>query len=76
VAVDQTHNGGGPAFRAVVRHINAAGAQVRVELLSESGDALHVEISHERHRRLGLACGSAVYVTPRQIKVFVDDYVI
>jgi sulfate transport system ATP-binding protein len=41
-------------FRARVKHINAAGPQVKVELVADQGDLVHVEISQERYRALAL----------------------
>ena len=54
-------------FRARVKHINAAGPQVKIELLAEQGDLLHVEISQERFRVLGLQREVDVFVRPKQI---------
>jgi hypothetical protein len=48
---------------------------VRVQLLAESGEALLVEMSQERHRALDLHRGRSVLVAPRRINVFVDDAV-
>ena len=67
---------GKPSFPATIRHINAAGARVRVELLSETGQEIHVELPHERYRALDLRRDRTVFVSPRSLKVFVDDYVI
>lgn len=53
-------------FRARVKHINAAGPQVKVELLAEQGDLVHVEISQERFRALGLQRDLEVFVTPKE----------
>jgi hypothetical protein len=35
---------------------------VRVELSSEEGESLNVEIAHDRYRELDMIVGSAVYV--------------
>ena len=43
---------GHPCFRAVVTRIHSAGANVRVELLAESGERLHAELTQERYRAL------------------------
>jgi len=63
---------GKPGFAATVQHINAAGPQVKVDLLAESGEAVHVELTQERFRALRLSSGEGVYVCPREINVFVD----
>ena len=62
------------SFKAKVVHTNPAGPVVRVELTSEWGDAVQVELTPERHRELGLNKGEDVYVTPREAKVFAADY--
>jgi len=65
---------GRPAFPATVEHINAAGAQVKIELLSDTGQQVFVELPHHRYRELELHRGRTVFVTPRSIKVFAEDY--
>jgi sulfate transport system ATP-binding protein len=71
-----TQSNGTSSFAATVRHINAAGARVKIELLSETGQDIFVELPHERYRVLGLYRGRTVFVSPRSLKVFVDDYAI
>jgi sulfate transport system ATP-binding protein len=61
-----------PGFRATVKHINAAGPQVKIELVAESGQPVRVDISHERLQQLGLQLEQIVYVIPREVNVFVD----
>jgi sulfate transport system ATP-binding protein len=61
-----------PTFRATVLRVHSAGSTVRVELLAESGDRLHAELSHERYAALELHRGRSVTVTPRRIQVFAD----
>jgi sulfate/thiosulfate transport system ATP-binding protein len=48
----------GHSFRAKVGHVNAAGPLVRVDLVSEWGDPVQVELAHER---------------PRERKIFVNS---
>jgi sulfate transport system ATP-binding protein len=62
---------GGSSFPATVRHINSAGPTVKVELTSQWGDQVHVEIDHERFRALRLAREKQVYLSPRENKVFI-----
>ncbi len=59
-------------FRARVLHINPAGPQVKVELETEWGEAVHAEIPDERYRQLKLEKGDEVYVTLKDEKVFID----
>jgi sulfate/thiosulfate transport system ATP-binding protein len=63
---------GSDHFRAKVEHINAAGPVVRVELITDWGDPVHVELSHERYRALGLQRDAEVFVIPKERKVFTD----
>jgi sulfate transport system ATP-binding protein len=58
-------------FVATVRHINAAGPQVKVELETPGGDPVHVELDHDRFRQLALSPDTQVYLTPREERVFV-----
>jgi len=63
---------GGDNFRAKVTHINAAGPLVKVDLSTDWGAPVHVEISHERYSSLGLRREDEVFVRPRERKVFVE----
>jgi sulfate/thiosulfate transport system ATP-binding protein len=59
------------AFAATVRHINNAGPKVKVELTTNWGDPVQVELDHDRHRELQLTPGAEVYLSPRENRVFV-----
>lgn len=63
-------------FKATIRHINAAGPHVKIELTTGDGQPVRVEISHERLRELSLHAGQAVFVIPREINVFIDEFTI
>ena len=52
-------------FRATVKHIHAAGPQVKVELITEWGDPVQVEISQERYRALRLQREVNVFISPK-----------
>ena len=52
-------------FRAAVLMVNPAGPVVRVELESEWGDVIRVDLSQERYRALGLRPGTQVFVAPK-----------
>src|SRR5262245_21911598 len=64
---------GGDKFRAKITHINGAGPLVKVDLLTDWGAPVHVEISHERYSSLGLQREDEVFVRPRERKVFVES---
>lgn len=66
-----TDNG---CFAARIAHINAAGPLVRVELISEWGDPVEVEMTHARYRELKLHENDPVFITPKELRVAVEDY--
>jgi len=61
---------GGDHFRARIKHINSAGPLVKVEAVTEWGALVHVELSQDRFRNLALLKDEAVFVIPRDVKVF------
>jgi len=63
-------------LRAHVERIHAAGPTVKVELVTEAGGGVQAEISQQHYEDLQLRRGDAVYVRPRQQRVFVEDYAI
>jgi sulfate/thiosulfate transport system ATP-binding protein len=71
-----THHNGHPSFRAKVRQVSAAGPHVKVMLESETGESVQVELPQDRYQALGLKSGDDVYVSPKNMTVFVDDYTI
>jgi len=66
---------GQPGFHARVQRIHSAGASVRVDLVAESGERFSAELSHQRYQELGIEAGGRVFVIPRTIRVFGEDYV-
>jgi sulfate transport system ATP-binding protein len=63
------------AIGAVIRHIQKLGPSVRVTLaLENSGELLEAELTRDTFTGLGLQQGEAVFVRPRQVRVFVEDY--
>lgn len=66
--------GGNGHLRATVRHINAAGPHVKVEMQTDNGEQVLAELTHERYRVLELCTGATVFVLPRQVRVFAEDY--
>ena len=68
---------GRPSLEAKVTHINPARPVVKVRVYSEAfGVVLTVDVSWERYAELRLTVGDTVYVAPRQLRVFVQDYAI
>jgi sulfate transport system ATP-binding protein len=63
------------ALKAEIRHIRKLGPSVRVTLaMEENGELLEAELTRDIYQNLGLQHGERVYVRPRQVRVFVDDY--
>ena len=65
---------GPDSLRATVVRIQSAGPVVKLELRTEDGQLVQVEISHEQSRRLDVRQDDVVYVRPKQSRVYVDDY--
>jgi sulfate transport system ATP-binding protein len=61
---------GGSHFRAVIKHINRAGPLVKIDALTEWGDLVQVELPQERFRELRLSRNEAVFLIPKEMKVF------
>ena len=65
-------NGG---LRATVVRIQTAGASVKIELAAPPiGAIVRVELAQDRFRELALRVGERVFVSPKQARVFVQDY--
>lgn len=71
--IERTSNGTS-AIRARVRRVLAAGAVVKVELEDANASLIRVELGHERYRELAIERGDEVFVSPREGKVFREDY--
>lgn len=70
--VDVASNGGG-GLRGRVLHVNAAGAQVKLEVMTELGEMVFAEIPQEQFRALRPEKGATVFVAPRRARVFIED---
>ena len=64
---------GSNRLRAKIKHINAAGPLAKVELLTQSGDTVRVELSQERYRSLALKRDLEVFISPKEIQVFPEE---
>lgn len=67
---------GHPSFKAVVARVHSAGASVRLELVAASGESLSAEIPHQSYEELAIGPNSEVYVSPRAIRVFGQDFAV
>ena len=71
------HPEGEASIEATVRHIRAIGPVVRLELERRgSGDPIEAELGRERFENLQVRVGDSVFLVPRNIQVFVEDYAI
>jgi len=64
---------GGSHFRAITKHINAAGPLVKVEALTDWGATVRVEMSQAQFRALHLVRNEVVFITPKEVAVFDKD---
>jgi len=63
------------AFKAEVKHIQKLGPSVRVTLtIEDKSEFVEAELTRDAYQNLGLLQGEQVYVRPRQVRVFVEDY--
>lgn len=64
-------------FQARIIHIRPVGPTVSLELKrEETGELLEAELTKERYRDLNLKNGESVYVKPKDLKIFLEDYCI
>ena len=62
------------SFKATVKNINSAGPLVRLEVINDVGDTVQIELSQEKYQLLKIRKGETVFVTPKEVKVFADDF--
>jgi len=63
------------ALKSEIKHIQKLGPSVRITLaIDGSGEFVEAELTRDVYQNLGLQQGEKVYVRPRQVRVFVDDY--
>ncbi|MBI5016254.1 MAG: sulfate/molybdate ABC transporter ATP-binding protein [Deltaproteobacteria bacterium] len=71
----QGATGGGDCLETVIRRVHPVGPVVRVELQGKQlGETIEAELSQERYAELRLRAGETVFVRPRAIRVFVNDF--
>lgn len=67
---------GEASMKAKIVRINPAGSVAKINLSTEEGVEIQVDLPFERLRELGLNPGEEVYVYPRNPRFFIPDYVI
>jgi sulfate transport system ATP-binding protein len=63
----------GDGFWATLRHVNPAGAVIKLELEDGETRLVQVETTREQFEALQPKAGEPLYVRPRQVRVFVAD---
>ncbi len=60
------------SFPATVTKVRSAGNLVRVEMVTDGGETLMAETSHQERSALQVETGGRFYMTPRNFRVFAD----
>jgi len=63
----------GDGFWATLRHVNPAGAVIKLELEDGETRLVQVETTRDQFESLRPATGERLYVKPRQVRIFVDS---
>ncbi len=66
--------GTSPSVRGRVKRIQTAGAVVKVEVATDEGETVVVEMAHDRFSGSGIVAGEVVFVRVKEARVFVEDY--
>jgi len=73
--LDVNHEQNGkPGLKARVTRIQSAGAQVRIELVTENGQTMHVEMPHSRFRERTVSPNDEVFVTLLNARIFLEEH--
>ncbi|OPY68803.1 MAG: Sulfate/thiosulfate import ATP-binding protein CysA [Syntrophorhabdaceae bacterium PtaU1.Bin034] len=74
IAVER-HRSDGESLAAEIRHIHAIGPIVRVVLaVNGNTEEVEAELTREVFQNLALKKGETVFVRPRNVRIFVEDY--
>jgi sulfate transport system ATP-binding protein len=74
IEIDRTQQDS-TALKAEIKHIQKLGPAVRVTLSIEGNpEFVEAELTRDVFQNLGLQHGESVFVRPRQVRVFVEDY--
>jgi len=65
--------GDAPAFEAVISYVHSLGPLVRLELQrADQTEIVEAELTRERFKELTVAEGDRVFISPRNVRVFLD----
>jgi sulfate transport system ATP-binding protein len=74
IEIDRTQQDS-TALKAEIKHIQKLGPAVRVTLAIDGNvEFVEAELTRDVFQTLGLQQGESVFVRPRQVRVFVEDY--
>ncbi len=66
--------GDNPSFEATISYIHSLGPLVRLELQrADHTDIVEAELTRERFRELDISIGQTVFISPRNIRVFLQQ---
>jgi len=69
--ISRSDEGGG--LWANVTDVRVVGALVKMEVEDSQGQVIQVELGREQYGQIRAIVGERVYVTPRRVRVFMDD---
>jgi sulfate transport system ATP-binding protein len=72
LAVSRTDDEGGGLW-AVITDVRVAGAIVKLEVIDDERRPIQVELGREQYESIRAIVGERVYVTPRKVRVFMQD---
>ncbi len=62
------------SFKGVIQFLNSAGSVAKIEVLSEWGEIVQVEVPQDQFRLLALKKGEPVFVMLKDAQLFHEDY--
>jgi sulfate transport system ATP-binding protein len=68
------HAGAGASVRGSVIRIQTAGPSTRIEVATDRGESIIVEMAHDRFKSSGITAGETVFVRVKDARIFVEDY--
>ena len=68
-----TPQNGRLSFPATVTRVRSAGNFVRVEMITDAGETLMAETSHQERAALHMETGRKFYMTPRNLRIFTEE---
>jgi ABC-type sulfate/molybdate transport systems ATPase subunit len=69
----ERYKNGVPSLEAKITRIHEAGSTAKISTVTADGHELHVELTLDRLRELGLGTDQTVFVRPKTARIFVHD---